>query len=407
MTKDSTILFVSHDATPTGAPFLLLHLLRWLKKNTKLQFTVVLRKAGLLETQFAELAPVVVAERRSTSLPARVIGRFGPQRLKEKIDDALFRRMLGGTKFALVYSNTLVNGALLQRLPDQQCPLVTHAHELEYIIQRYTTPATLDYTLQRTAQFIAGSRAVARSLVENHGIEGDSIEVVHEFIPAQGLDPPRQSESAGRVRAALGIPEGAFVVGAAGTVDWRKGYDLFIQLAIDMLRTTPQRDVYFVWVGGAARIIAAEVDFDLRKLGLEQRVRFVGHQDNYLDYLAMFDALCLTSREDPFPLVVLECAALGKPVLCFADSGGAPEFIEDDCGTIVPYLDIQAMAAGIGQLIDNPTLKTKLGLRGEAKVRQRHDVEVVGPRILEIIERCIASRSNDPARRAGYRQRSM
>ena len=132
-----------------------------------------------------------------------------------------------------------------------------------------------------------------------------------------------------------------------------------------------------------------------------ERVRFVGHQNNYLEYFAMFDALCLTSREDPFPLVVLECAALGKPVLCFADSGGTSEFIEDDCGTIVPYLDIQAMAADVVQLIDNPTLKKKLGLRGEAKVRQRHDVEIVGPRILEIIERCIASRRNDPARRAG------
>ena len=401
MIKGPTILFVSHDAGPTGAPFLLLHLLHWLKKNTKLQFKIVLKKAGLLEAQFAELAPVVVAERRSNSLPVRVVERFGPQRLREMFDKTLLQRMLGSTRFALVYSNTLVNGALLQKLPDQGCPLITHAHELEYMIERYTTPETLDYTFRRTTRFIAGSGAVARNLVENHGIGGDSIEVVHEFIPVRGLDPLRQSESAGRVRASLGIPEGAFVVGAAGTVDWRKGYDLFIQLAIDMLRTTPQRDVYFVWVGGAARVIAAEVGFDLRKLGLEQRIRFVGHQDNYLDYLAMFDALCLTSREDPFPLVVLECAALGKPVLCFADSGGASEFIEDDCGTIVPYLDIQAMAAGIVQLIDNPTLKRKLGLRGEAKVRERHDVEVVGPRILEIIERCIASRSNDPARRAG------
>jgi len=397
MINGSTILFVSHDATPTGAPFLLLHLLHWLKKNTKLQFKVVLKKAGLLEAQFAELAHVVVAERRSTSLPARVLRRLGPQRLKEKLDDALLRRMLGGTKFALVYSNTLVNGAVLRRLPDQQCPLLTHAHELEYIIQRYTTPAELDYTLRRTTQFIAGSAAVARNLVDNHGVAGTSVEVVHEFIPLQGLTSMPQAESARQLRTSLGIPEGAFVVGAAGTVDWRKGYDLFIHLAIEMLRATPQRDVYFVWIGGATRNIAAEVAFDLRKLGLEQRVRFVGHQNNYLHYLAMFDVLCLASREDPFPLVVLESAALGKPVVCFADSGGASEFIEDDCGSIVPYFDIQAMAACLTQLIDNPTLKKELGLRGQAKVRERHDVEFVGPRILEIIERSIASRRNDPA----------
>jgi glycosyltransferase involved in cell wall biosynthesis len=282
---------------------------------------------------------------------------------------------------------------LLGRLPGAGCPVISHVHELEHGIQRYTTPKTLAYTLRRTSQFIAGSRAVALNLVENHAVDSARLEVVHEFIPAASTHAVRSDESRRRLRSELGIADSAFVAGAAGTMDWRKGYDLFIPLALDVLRSRPQLDAHFVWVGGAwDRYVPADIAYDLRKLGLDRRVHFVGHRSNYLDYMAIFDAFCLTSREDPFPLVVLEAASLEKPVLCFADSGGSPEFIENDCGFVVPYLDVAAMARRLIDLIDNPSLRDEMGQRGRTKVSERHDVAVVGPRIINIIERTLAGR---------------
>ena len=393
MTKDP-ILFVSHDASPTGAPFLLLHLLRWLRANTKLDIKVALNTTGTLEAEFAELAPTTVLRRPTVSASGRVVDRLVPYRARAVLDTVKLRRALGTDRFALVYSNTLVNGNLLRRLPDQRCPLISHVHELEYVIRRWTTPATLDYTLGRTSHFIAGSAAVARNLSNNHGIDSAQIDVVHEFIPSLTLDRARLTESSRQVRAQLGIPDGAVVVGGAGTVDWRKGYDLFILLALDILRGANQRDIHFVWVGGTAeRKIPLQIAHDVQMLGLEKRIHFVGYRTNHHDYMAMFDMLCLTSREDPFPLVVLECAALGKPVICFEKSGGSPEFVEDDCGFVVPYLDIRAMAARVVELVDNGVLRDRLGRRGEVKVREHHDVTVVAPRIADIIERSIATRN--------------
>jgi glycosyltransferase involved in cell wall biosynthesis len=394
MTNDP-ILFISHDALPTGAPFLLLHLLRWLRANVKLNFEIVLTKAGPLQTQFAELAPVVVFERLTSSLPGRAIDRLGSYRLKKIFDELALRRALGRNRFALIYSNTLVNGTLLERLYDQQCPLISHVHELEHAIQRYTTPRTLAYTLRRTSQFIAGSEAVARNLFKNHAVDAAKLEVVHEFIPMQAINAARSPEARLRLRSELGIAHGAFVAGAAGTMDWRKGYDLFIPLALEVLRSRPQLDVHFVWIGGAWDVnVPLDIGYDLRKLGLDRRVHFVGQRGNYLEYMATFDAFCLTSREDPFPLVVLEAASLEKPVLCFADSGGSPEFIENDCGFVVPYLDVAGMAKRIIELIDNPSLRDQLGRRAGAKVRDRHDVAVVGPRIMSIIERSLEGRGH-------------
>jgi glycosyltransferase involved in cell wall biosynthesis len=62
-----------------------------------------------------------------------------------------------------------------------------------------------------------------------------------------------------------------------------------------------------------------------------------------LKYFAAFDVFALVSREDPFPVVCLEAASLGKPIVCFNSSDGEKEFVENDCGFVVPDLDIEIM----------------------------------------------------------------
>jgi len=222
MSRDP-ILFISHDALPTGAPFLLLHLLRWLRANVKLDFEIIIANSGPLQAQFAELAPVVVFQQLSSSIMGKVATSVGSYRLKRMIDELMLRYALGRNRFALIYSNTLVNGMLLERVPDHKCPLVCHVHELEHAIQRYTTPDSLSRTLRRTSQFIAGSRAVAKNLIDNHAVDPAKLEVVHEFIPTPRAEGSGCTDSKQRLRSELGISAEAFVAGAAGTLDWRKG----------------------------------------------------------------------------------------------------------------------------------------------------------------------------------------
>jgi glycosyltransferase involved in cell wall biosynthesis len=385
------ILFASHEASASGAPFLLLHLLRWLRTNTKLDFKIVLGRSGPLEAQFAELAPVTTLRRSTLPYPDGLVEELMPYRAAIALNKAKLRYGLGTEQLALVYSNTLVNGTLLRCLPDQSCPLISHVHELEHVIRRGTTPVELAYTLGRTRHFIAASAAVAANLLENHGIDDGRVNVVHEFIPSVSLDRACLKESAKRLRAELGIAERAIVVGGAGSVDWRKGYDLFLMAALEVLGKGRQDDIHFVWVGGTEeRKIPLQLAYDIRRLGLEKRIHFVGYQRNPFEYMATFDMFCLTSREDPFPLVMLECAALGKPVICFDKSGGGPEFVSGGCGFTVPYMDVSAMAERILQLVEDPVLRRALGDCGETRVRENHDVNVVAPRIVEIIERSTA-----------------
>jgi glycosyltransferase involved in cell wall biosynthesis len=88
---------------------------------------------------------------------------------------------------------------------------------------------------------------------------------------------------------------------------------------------------------------------------------------------------------------MLEAALLGNPVVCFASAGGAPEFVGDDSGVIVPYLDVEAMADAVSALVNNADLRHRLGSAGAQKVRAAHDVHVAGPKLLRVIERLYKS----------------
>src|SRR5690606_13273171 len=97
--------------------------------------------------------------------------------------------------------------------------------------------------------------------------------------------------------------------------------------------------------------------------------------------------LLLSSREDPYPLVVLEAALQEIPVVCFEDAGGAPELIEADAGFVVPFLDINAASDAVIQLILDPGLRQIMGGKGRRKVLERHNTDKSIGKIEAIIQK--------------------
>jgi glycosyltransferase involved in cell wall biosynthesis len=130
---------------------------------------------------------------------------------------------------------------------------------------------------------------------------------------------------------------------------------------------------------------------DVRQAGLNGRVSFIGTRCNPVDYFAAFDVFLLPSREDPFPLVCLEAAAVSNPIICFDNAGGMPEFVGDDCGAVVPYLDLNAMARATIAILDSPVRRSAMGRRAFEKVRERHDVSVGAKQVYEILTRFLPS----------------
>jgi len=368
------VLFISHDASRTGAPIILLNFLRWFKENASIPFEILLGRGGELEKDFSALAPTSVFYKddqgpeiiHKYNILRRIIRRLGINDPASRI-----RRKLAGAGIGLIYSNTSTNGNILQALSFLDCPAISHIHELEYSLKERSDK--LDYVLKRTAHFIACSQAVKDNLISRYHISPDNISVIHGFI---SISDENAISTQHLLRRELKLPEDTFIVGSAGTRHWRKGPDLFMQLA-HCMRSKLNAPIHFVWLGGGAKF--------------DDYVHFLETKSNPLDYFAGFDLFALTSREDPYPIACLEAASLGKPILCFDKAGGEPEFVEKDCGFVVPSLDVDAMAERVIELYKNRGLLLQFGQNAAQKVRTRHKLEDNAPKILAIIKKYLKS----------------
>lgn len=337
-------------------------------------------------SEFEALAPSWALDRspwRPGTRRTRVLNFAGRQEWAHRAQAAEARRFVARCAPALVYVNSIASAESWAML-EADAPLLTHVHELEFSFVMLAGPE-LPRMMARTDRFIACSQAVNKNLTERHEIPRSKVEIVYEAIPVREI---RAQRTRNEVLQELRVPTDAVLIAAGGFMQWRKAQELFVQLARDVYRQNNR--VYFVWIGGGSSEHVAEFEHDVRLTGLGDRMRRTGAVANPADYLGAADVFVLTSREDPYPLICLEAAALGKPIVCFADAGGIPEFVVADCGYVVPYLDMAAMAVKVIALAECPEQRQAMGLAAKRKVA-RHDIETTGPKILDIIERTIAS----------------
>src|SRR5258708_40252674 len=117
--------------------------------------------------------------------------------------------------------------------------------------------------------------------------------------------------------------------------------------------------------------------FQIEQAGLQDRVVYEAASAVMEGFFNTIYLYLLSSREDPYPLVVLEAADYKKPTVCFNGGGGAVEFVADDAGTIIPYLDITAAGEAIIHYKMNPDLLKAKGIRAQEKVALLHQDENV------------------------------
>jgi len=352
------ILFISHDASRTGAPKVLLELLKKLAEDTEYSFDVVFRKGGPLLEEFKQLSSCYVWEKKYIfrSVLKEIIlhqnlTKFRSNKVRNKLLNAVRNK-----HYRLVYANSAMSADLLLEITNNvKIPIVQHIHELEYMLQTFCDPVAFNKTIDRTTTFIAVSEIVKNNLIQNHDIKEEQIALIHAFIPNK----IRTNKSRQQIRNELKLKEDDFVIVGSGTLDLRKGTDLFIQVA---KQSRERKDFKFIWIGGD--LFSRDYFIfqqDIIKLGLENNIIITGSVDNSYDYYNAGDVFLMTSREDPFPLVCLEAAQLKKPVICFKNAVGSTEFINNKNGAVIPYLDLKTMASEVRKLSEDKVLLKKKG----------------------------------------------
>lgn len=340
------ILFISHDASRTGAPLILLHFIKWLRNRRDIwQLDILLLGRGKIEKEFNEVSFQLfdfTNAQRPLRLPEmlaeKTLGKIGIIGLNR--EERLYKQMRENN-YDLIYANSIVSLPIGVRLKKMipRAKLLVHVHELNTII-KMSVP-NLNELKQEVDKFIAVSEPVKENLIENWSVNPEKIALVHEFAVVEcNISKLKKTNR-------------EFIVGSSGSVHWRKGSDVFLMVASYIFKNFPEVDIKFRWIGSTAGMTEI-VEEDIRKLNLNGKVEFSGEVRNPGSDYMEFDLFLLTSREDPFPLVCIEMAALEKPIICFEKASGTANFILKGGGYVVPYLDIEAMAEKIIYYYKNP-----------------------------------------------------
>jgi glycosyltransferase involved in cell wall biosynthesis len=102
-------------------------------------------------------------------------------------------------------------------------------------------------------------------------------------------------------------------------------------------------------------------------LGISERVRFLDQRSDVARLLSASDIFCQPNTTgEPFGIVFIEALHAQLPVVT-TDIGGAREIVDESCGVLVPPGDARSLAAALRTLIQEPTLRTRLGNAGPAR----------------------------------------
>lgn len=386
------ILFISHDANRAGGQIVLLQLLRQLKQHN-LPMHLLLCSDGPLEEEFREILP-------TTRLPRLGDVHFSPffekflsffslsSWVKQRTLNrrwTQFKSSLLAQDIGLIFANTIASAAAYRQLDFLSAPTLLFAHELEMSIHKFSDPTDMAYLMSRTNHLIVVSKAVASYFQKKYQYPESQIstfQIIDIPLILKNIEEGRKVD----IRQKMGLPDNAILVGGCGHAEWRKGNDIFMMVAQQVIKHFAKAPIYFVWVGMREDSELYEIQrFDAQRMEMTDRIIHVGLTSQVFQYLSQFDIFALTSREDPYPLVVLEAALAEKPIVCFEKAGGAPELVEEDAGFVVPYLDVFEMSQRIIELIDSKELRLQLGKKAKQKVMERHPTDKSVEKVLKII----------------------
>jgi glycosyltransferase involved in cell wall biosynthesis len=394
-------ILLSHEFTRTGAPLILLKIAENLANRFNLRTIVLTLEGGPLAEDFAECSSVV----NLSNVPGGVSAR-------ESFVSLVGRAIAGsgGPKFIL--ANTACVASIVKELAASGVPLITLIHEMASSFSYVDFKAVYD-----SSRLVIYPAEFVRAEAHNEF----PLPIDKTAVLPQGLLNPRfgrKTDPAMRaaLRKQIGAPSDAFIVLGCGTVDFRKGVDIFVKLAFAAIKRkldepATERPLHFVWMGESVahtHSLYWYLQQDLVRGKIDAHVHFVGAKADPEPYFGASDAFVVTSRLDPFPCVIHEAMACGIPIIIFADAGGGAEALRGNAGIVVPYGDINAMAQAIWDIVENPQRAEDYGERAKKLVRTKYVFSNYVDRILDQIgeitgaamtDRKKVSKSNPATRR--------
>ena len=228
---------------------------------------------------------------------------------------------------------------------------------------------------------IANSRYTADLIRARHGTDENRIRIIHRGVDLVAFDPAVVGpDRIAAVRQQWGVAQNDRIVLHAARLTGWKGQRYVIDAAARL--GADGESVVFILAGDAQGrdAYAAELEFQIRALGLEDRVRLTGHcADMPAAFAAAHVAVIASTEPEAFGRASAEAQAMGCPVIV-TDQGASPETLllaekrgrDQSTGWVVPLADSGALAVALGEALTmSKTARRAMGARARAHV-ERH-----------------------------------
>lgn len=330
----------------------------------------------------AELPPLArqVAERVETvELPVLVRNPSPVHDLRALV--ALYRLMRQGA-FDLVHTHTSKAGVLgraAARLAGVR--RIVHTPHGHYFHGGYAGPAMirLFVRLERwAARFTDRLVALTDQEARDHLRLGIGTPAQFATIPS-GVELAafeKPAEPPATVRAALGLPPHAGLIGSVGRLEPVKGHRYLVDAFARLAPRFPELHLALIGDGP----LFAELRARAQRQGVAERVRFLGWRDDTPVLLHALDLFVFPSLNEGMGRALVEAMAAGRPIVA-SRAGGIPEVLaEGEAGLLVEPADALDLARGIETLLRDPGLRTGLGEAGRRRAHH-YGLDVMGERL--------------------------
>jgi glycosyltransferase involved in cell wall biosynthesis len=200
-------------------------------------------------------------------------------------------------------------------------------------------------------------------------------------VIANGVDTERMRNvppgTRADLRSALQVSEDRFVWLAVGRFETAKDYPNMLRAFAGVRAREAQAVLVIVGQGslqGEAEALTAE-------LGLGGAVRFLGARSDIPAVMSAADGYVMSSAWEGMPMVLLEAAAAGLPIVATAVGGNGEVVRDGESGFLVPARDPAALAEGMLRLMALPQARRRaMGERGREHVRGNYGLHRVAER---------------------------
>jgi L-malate glycosyltransferase len=237
------------------------------------------------------------------------------------------------------------------------------------------------FSILKSDGITAVSSYLRQETMDAFRVPGDRIEVIHNFVDAAVYDRSRYPCH----KAAFLRKDERLVVHVSNFRPVKRIRDV-VGIFARAVRQVPAR---LVFIGdGPERPAAVE---EAERLGVADRVVFLGKQDSVAELLSCADLLLLPSQSESFGLVALEAMACGVPVVA-SDVGGIREVVDHGVsGYLAPVGDVDAMGDYAAAILRDRDLWRRMSGDAQHAARERFGVDVIIPRYERYYERILAA----------------